>query len=113
MRPALALVLALQLLPAAAVAETPLTGAEIAALLPGVVALGEGTRQTFLADGGTLYTDARGPSAGRWRVEGDRYCSQWPPAESWACYGVLRDGDRLIWVDARGGRTLNTLAVRP
>jgi hypothetical protein len=63
----------------------PLTGAEIGpALTARVVQYEDGARQDFMADGRTLYGD----SWGKWRVEGDKYCSQWPPSDGWACYGV-------------------------
>ncbi len=45
--------------------------------------------QVFYASGRTLYDEGR-ESWGYWRVEGDRYCSQWPPADGWACYTVAR-----------------------
>ncbi|MEM9604151.1 MAG: hypothetical protein AAGA11_14890 [Pseudomonadota bacterium] len=59
--------------------------------------------QTFYASGRTLY-DAGRPSWGRWRVEGDRYCSVWPPAGDWACYDVAihSDGTRVRFSGAGG-----------
>ena len=43
--------------------------------------------QTFYKSGKTLY-DAGRPSWGYWRIQGDRYCSQWPPNAGWDCYGL-------------------------
>ncbi len=79
------------LLATPAVAEDwrPLTGPGItAALSARVLGYDGGATQNFFADGRTLYEVAGAPSWGRWRVEGDRYCSQWPPREAWVCYGV-------------------------
>jgi hypothetical protein len=45
--------------------------------------------QTFYKSGKTLY-DAGRPSWGYWRVQGDEYCSQWPPNAGWECYGFER-----------------------
>jgi len=57
------------------------------------------TVQTFYASGRTLY-DAGRPSWGRWRVQGDQYCSQWPPQDTWTCYDVVlsADGKRVRFV---------------
>jgi hypothetical protein len=72
-----------------------LSGAEItAALTARVVQYQDGARQDFFADGRTLY----GESWGRWRVEADQYCSQWPPSDRWACYGVEVSGIDLRFV---------------
>ncbi len=66
-----------------------LTGPEIAAALSArVVTYDSDHRQEFMADGRTLYDDSRG----YWRVEGDRYCSQWPPSDRWSCYSVSVNG---------------------
>ena len=90
-----------------------LTGEEIAALLPAIVASGKKTRQTFSVAGATTYTDRGRDTYGSWRVQGDKYCSQWPPADGWACYGVAYDAETatLVWIDGGGDRTINT--VRP
>jgi hypothetical protein len=85
-----ALALALSVTPALAGDWTPLTGPEItAALTARTLGYEGGGTQTFFADGRTLY-DGGGPEWGRWRVEGDRYCSVWPPSDRWTCYGVER-----------------------
>lgn len=67
-----------------------LTGVEITAALTGRTLVYDGAWQEFAASGQTLYHAGR-DSLGRWRVEDDLYCSQWPPAEGWACYGMSRD----------------------
>ena len=89
--------------------ERKLNNAEIDALLPTIVSLGENTRQTFSARGATTYTDRGRDSYGTWAARGDRYCSQWPPANGWACYDVLIDGETLIWVGDSGYRTINIM----
>ena len=81
-------------LPAWASEERPLSGAGIAQMLTGAEVIGEGTRQKFYQSGRTLYDDGR-DSWGYWRVEGDRYCSQWPPQEGWTCYDIARKRKRL------------------
>lgn len=68
----------------------------------------DGAHQSFAADGSTIYT-AQGPSSGRWRDEGGRYCSVWPPSESWACYGLERDGARVRFVADDGSATEGTI----
>lgn len=66
-------------------------GPEIEAALAGARLDYGGAWQTFGADGTTTYNAGRGDSQGRWRVEGGRYCSQWPPADGWACYAMERE----------------------
>jgi hypothetical protein len=48
--------------------------------------------QTFYKSGKTLY-DAGRPSWGNWRIQGDQYCSQWPPSAGWECYDFERNGE--------------------
>lgn len=43
--------------------------------------------QNFETGGLTVYF-AGEPSSGEWRVEGNLYCSRWPPGEQWDCYDV-------------------------
>lgn len=62
-----------------------------AALTARVLAYPDGTMQDFHAGGRTL----AGRAEGRWRVDGDLYCSTWPPSESWACYEVEREARGL------------------
>lgn len=67
-------------------------GADIAlALAARVVGYEDGSAQNFFADGRTLYEVKGGESWGKWRVEGDTYCSVWPPSEHWECYGVEKE----------------------
>lgn len=80
--------------------DQPLTGAEIQALLSGNTAVADdgSYRQTFAADGTTIYAPSGGePDAGLWRVENDRYCSQWAGG-GWDCYDVEGTSDHIVWI---------------
>ncbi|MCP5073318.1 MAG: hypothetical protein GY947_08500 [Rhodobacteraceae bacterium] len=83
-----------------------LTGPEIEQALNARVVGYEGAQQDFFASGKTLY-DAGVPSWGYWRVQGDRYCSQWPPNAGWDCYEFFLspDGLRLRFVSEQGHST--------
>lgn len=60
-------------------------------------------RQVFHAGGSTTYREDGGrPSNGRWRVDGDRYCSVWPPSDFWACYDMAMDGETIIFIESGG-----------
>jgi hypothetical protein len=73
----------------------PLDGKAIkTALTARLLAYEDGTTQQFDADGSTIYT-ADKPSNGQWRVEGDQYCSVWPPSDRWSCYDIARSVDGL------------------
>jgi hypothetical protein len=105
-------------LPAAA-EERSLDGTEILALLPTIIVRGNGTSQSFAASGETTFADHGRDSHGRWSVEGDRYCSVWPPNETKACYAVsVEDGPpdggpaTIIWTDAAGERVINIIAPK-
>lgn len=89
--------------------ERPLLDAEIAALLPTIIIYGDQTRQVFSAAGATTYTFKGRDSYGAWRVDGNRYCSQWPPNTNWDCYSVTHNAEKsqLIWTDAVGNKTVN------
>lgn len=76
---------------------TPMTGDDIRTALTGRTLQYETAWQDFRASGKTLYNAGR-DSWGNWRVEDDRYCSQWPPNDLWACYDMDRSGDRVRFV---------------
>ena len=65
-----------------------------------------GAVQDFRASGRTLYNAGR-DSWGYWRVQGNQYCSQWPPSDLWACYDLRRapDGGALRFVGPGGDVT--------
>ena len=67
-----------------------MTGEEISEALTGMKLQYELAWQDFRASGRTLY-NAGEDSWGYWRVERDRYCSQWPPQGAWDCYVMETD----------------------
>ena len=71
--------------PATAESWVAMSGEDILAALTDREAVYDGAKQHFYASGRTLY-DAGTPSWGYWQVRGDKYCSQWPPADDWDCY---------------------------
>ncbi|NKB52516.1 MAG: hypothetical protein GKR97_09870 [Rhizobiaceae bacterium] len=92
----------------------PLTSDEISELLPTIVAIGDQTSQIFSAAGATTYTDRGRASFGSWRVQANKYCSQWPPAGGWSCYVVDYDDQSkvLIWIGLSGDRTINRAELK-
>ena len=90
-------------------AWTLLDGAQIRAALEGRSLQYANARQEFRASGRTLY-DAGSDSWGYWRVDRDRYCSQWPPSDLWACYTVERAAQALRFVGTGGDVTEATYA---
>jgi hypothetical protein len=98
------LAIIMALLPGMTMAEDwrALKGPEIpTALVARDVIYADGKRQSFKADGATFYGD----TIGRWRVDGDSYCSVWPPSDRWACYGVEVMGQDIRFVGADGSAT--------
>lgn len=110
MRPILTVMSAMMmaLLPQVGASEegpwTPMSGAEIQGALAGRVLDYASAHQDFRASGRTRYVAGR-ESWGYWRVEGDSYCSQWPPSDLWACYTMTRRGDALRFIGAAGDIT--------
>lgn len=91
--------------------ERALTGPEIRALIEGNTVIGESVSgsytQYFDPTGLTTYADEGAePTEGRWRVEGDQYCSTWPPGEAWICYDVTADlaasPPTITWIGESG-----------
>ncbi len=95
----------------AAIAEdgwTPLAGdAALRALSGHRLAYPAGATQSFAPSGDTAY-DSGHLQAGRWRIDGDAYCSVWPPSDLWACYGleISADGTALRFIAADGSVTV-------
>ncbi|MFK7942978.1 MAG: hypothetical protein AB8B85_08730 [Paracoccaceae bacterium] len=79
----------------------PLSGAEIRSALTDRKLVYATAWQEFKSSGRTLY-NAGHDSWGYWRVEGDHYCSLWPPSDLWNCYTMTRSGDDLRFVDKTG-----------
>lgn len=90
-----------------------LGGARLTAMLAGhTLDYADGTRQSFRADGGTTFWDKAGvQSRGRWGARGDRYCSVWPPSDTWVCYGVAAKGDAVRFTDDAGAVTEGRLVA--
>ena len=100
-----AIIAVLLLMPVQTGAET-LTGAQIAeALTARVLQYDDGARQEFKEDGRTLYETDK-PEWGHWRVQGEQYCSQWPPSDRWTCYGITGDGQQVGFVAGNGSVTV-------
>ena len=100
----LAMVLAIW--PMAGLAEEwrALDGAGIKAALEGrSLDYGDAT-QSFAAGGATVYL-AGDSSTGQWRVDGNQYCSMWPPSDRWSCYDIDAKDGALRFVAADGSVT--------
>lgn len=91
--------------PGASVAELKLSGAEIQAILSDKIIYGKDIEQIFQKSGTTFYSSGGGQSQGNWKVEGDQYCSQWPPNQAWACYDMTKDGNKIAFISKDGQRT--------
>jgi hypothetical protein len=88
--------------------ERVLTGAEISTVLADNILVGATTdvkvEQIFQKAGVTLYIEGNAQSQGLWKVEGDSYCSVWPPSEHWACYTVTQDANKITFISKFGTR---------
>lgn len=66
--------------------EMPLRHVELVGLLTDVmlngVNNGASASQVFQKSGVTFYRAGGGQSQGAWKIEGDQYCSTWPPNSS-------------------------------
>lgn len=75
-----------------------MTGHEITQALTDQKVRYTSASQTFYASGKTLYNQGGRESWGRWLVEGDKYCSTWPPQDLLACYHMDRSGEKIRFV---------------
>ena len=82
----------------------PMSGAEIRAALSDRSLQYKSAHQEFNASGQTRYVAGR-ESWGSWRVEGDTYCSQWPPSTLWACYTMTQRGNAVRFIGKEGDVT--------
>ncbi|WP_235871308.1 hypothetical protein [Shimia sediminis] len=85
-----------------------LTTKEITTALSGRTIDYDAAWQEFLPSGRTLYNSGR-DSWGYWEARDNQYCSQWPPADGWACYNVLQRGTQIRFVGESGDATDGTL----
>lgn len=84
-----------------------LAGAEATKALSGhILAYANGATQTFSPSGDTGY-DSGHLQPGKWRIDGDKYCSVWPPSDQWACYKLeaSADGKSLRFTAGDGSTT--------
>lgn len=87
-----------------------MSGAQIEAALTGQKLIYEGGAwQDFRESGRSLYNAGR-DSWGYWAVRGDRYCSQWPPSDSWACFDMQRAPDGVTFIGDHGDVTTGVFA---
>jgi hypothetical protein len=104
----LSLALNILLFAPAFAAETKLSGAEIILALSDVKLAahdhGKNISQIFQKAGVTLYIVDGQQSQGFWRVDGDKYCSQWPPHEQWDCYEMTQNGKTIAFISSTGKR---------
>ncbi len=88
--------------------EIKLSGTEIMAVLNDVKLTatdsGRYIFQIFQKASVTLYVVDGQQSQGFWRVEGDKYCSQWPPHDQWDCYDITQDGKTIAFLSVAGKR---------
>lgn len=87
-----------------------MTGHEIEVALSDKKLRYKDASQEFHASGKTLYNQGGRESWGNWRVEGDKYCSVWPPQGLWTCYHMDRSGDKLRFVGAGDDITVGRFA---
>jgi hypothetical protein len=94
-------------------AETTLKQAEIAGVLTDSILYSKDNtqeiEQIFQKSGVTFYSMGSSQSQGNWKIENDQYCSVWPPNQTWACYDLVRDGDKVTFIAKSGKRTEMTL----
>lgn len=76
--------------PCAAENWSDMLGDEIRAMLNDRSLKYEFAFQEFKSSGKTNYVADR-ESWGNWRVQGNQYCSQWPPNSDWACYSMQKN----------------------
>jgi hypothetical protein len=99
------LLASLLLISSAHAAETKLTGAEMQAILYDKILYGKDVEQIFQKSGVTFYLSGGNQSQGNWKIDGEKYCSQWPPNEAWACYDMTQDGNKITFISKDGNRT--------
>lgn len=103
----------LMILPVVAQAKDawqPLDGPGIQVALEDKKLVYKSANQTFYKSGKTLYNQGGRASWGYWRVQGDQYCSQWPPNDLWACFDLLARGNDIRFVGLNADITDGTYA---
>jgi hypothetical protein len=76
---------------------------------------GRAIKQVFQSSGVTFTIDVKtkAQSLGFWRLEANKYCSQWPPSEHWACYDVMANQYGVVFVSSTGTRYQMTTLPAP
>jgi hypothetical protein len=67
---------------------------------------GRDIEQVFQSSGATftIDTETKQQSQGFWKLQGDKYCSQWPPSENWECFDVYGNDQGVVFVSSYGKR---------
>ncbi len=99
------LLASLLLIGTAQAAETKLTGAAMQTILYDKILYAKDTEQIFQKSGVTFYSTGGNQSQGNWKIDGEQYCSQWPPNQAWTCYGMTQDGNKITFISKSGERT--------
>ena len=86
-------------------AEKKLSGAEMQSVLSDKILYAKGNEQIFQKSGVTFYASGGNQSQGNWKIDGEKYCSQWPPNQAWACYGMTQDDNKITFISKDGDRT--------
>ena len=105
MKKILLISLALFMTSGASVAELKLSGAEMQAMLSDKILYAKDVEQIFQKSGTTFYSSGGGQSQGNWKIDGEKYCSQWPPNQAWACYDMTQNGNKVAFISKDGQRT--------
>jgi hypothetical protein len=103
------LLISLLMISSAHAAERKLSGAEMQVILYDKILHGKDAEQIFQKSGVTFYSAGGNQSQGNWKIDGEKYCSQWPPNEAWACYDMMQDGNKVIFISKDGNRTEMTI----
>ena len=85
--------------------ETKLSGSDMQTILYDKILYAKDAEQIFQKSGVTFYSAGGNQSQGNWKIEGEKYCSQWPPNQAWACYDVMQDGNKITFISKDGDRT--------
>ncbi len=105
------LVLGLMMIPSGAIAENWIRMSNDAAVTHALsgrtVVYDAYTFQYFGPSGSTDYITERA-STGRWAARAGQYCSTWPPSDTWTCYDLYVDGDRVRFVGADRSESIGT-----
>ncbi|MBG1231637.1 hypothetical protein [Aestuariivirga litoralis] len=110
MRKSLAVFFLMMLTLPASAGLLPLHGDQIVKLLSDKTLYakvdGKAASQLFQKSGATFYSVGDAQNQGAWKIDGDKYCSVWPPNETWVCYDVLQDDKTVTFVSPSGKQSV-------